>query len=74
MSDGNGTPVTWRELNLALAPIHQLLNETRGDVKSLLVANAGAEAISGWQRWFFGTVVVAVLGAIGTLVGLAFGG
>lgn len=74
MGEGNGTPVTWRELNLALDPLKSALNETRGDVKALLVANAGAQAVTTWQRWFFGSVLFAVLGSIGMIIGLAVGG
>ena len=74
MSEGNGSPVTWRELNLALSPLKEGLSEVRSDVKLLLGAHAGDEAVSGFQRWLFGTVVVLVSGAIGTLLYLAVGG
>jgi hypothetical protein len=33
----------------------------------------GAIVLSGWQRWFFGTVCVALVGALATLVWLAAG-
>lgn len=70
----NGTPVTWREFNLFREPLIRDLAEIKGDVKTLLAAHAGSEALSGWQRWFFGSVIIASLGAIATLVWLAVAG
>ena len=74
MNDTNGSHVTWRELRLLIDPIKEAVNETRSDVKLLLQAHAGDEAVSSWQRWFFGAVFVSGLGAVATLVWLAVGG
>ena len=74
MTDTNGSHVTWRELRLLIDPIQRTVDEVRGDVKLLLAAQAGDEAVSSWQRWFFGGIFVAGLGAVATLVWLAVGG
>ncbi len=67
----NGAYVTWREFNLAWDPLKDDVAEIRRDVKALLASQAGDDAISGWQRWFFGTVIFGMIGAISTLVWLA---
>lgn len=74
MSDGNGTPVTWRELGLALDPLKSSLSEVRADVKTLLAAHAGDEAVSKFQRGLLGGVVILVASGIGELLYLAAGG
>lgn len=74
MSEGNGTPVTWRELNLALDPLKTGLGEVRSDVKLLLAAHAGDEAVSRFQRGLLGGVVILVASGIGELLYLAAGG
>ena len=47
------------------------------DLEKRMVAlektDAGRTFLSGWQRWFFGAIVVALIGAIATLVWLAAG-
>ena len=73
MSDENGAHVTWRELRLLIDPIQRAVDETRSDVKLLLAAQAGDDAISSWQRWFFGVVICSTLGAVVTLLYLALG-
>ena len=42
-------------------------------VVELEKTDAGRTFLSGWQRWFFGAIVVALIGAIATLVWLAAG-
>ncbi len=71
MPDENGSHVTWRELRLLIDPIQFTVNEVRADVKTLLASQAGDEAISAWQRWFFGVVFVGMFGAITTLIYMA---
>jgi hypothetical protein len=73
MAVGNGNPVTWRELNLVIEPIKEDLTEIKGDVKILLAAHAGSEAVSSWQRWFFGSAFVIVAGVAAYLCQVAFG-
>ena len=36
-------------------------------------AEASRAFLSGWQRWFFGAIVVALIGSVATLVWLAAG-
>lgn len=45
MAEGNGSPVTWRELNLVVEPIKEDVAEIRKDVKSLLGGQARAEGV-----------------------------
>ena len=70
--EGNGNYVTWRELNLTLAPMRSDISEIKGDVKELLATRAGQAAVSSWQRFFFGTITLGVLlviaGVVTTLV------
>ena len=42
-------------------------------VVELEKTDAGRAFLSGWQRWFFGAIVVALIGALATLVWLAAG-
>jgi hypothetical protein len=64
----NGSPVTWREMNLRLKPIEDDVGEIKTDVKTLLGKAAGDAAVSSWQRFFFGTVAVAVISIVTTAV------
>jgi len=73
VTDGNGSYVTWRELRLLTDPIQRAVDETRADVKLLLASQAGDDAVSSWQRWFFGVVLVGMVSGIATLVWLAVG-
>lgn len=72
--DGNGTPVTWREARLLVNPIIEDVAEIKSDVKTLLAAHAGDEAVSKFQRGLLGAVVILVSSGIGTLLYLAVGG
>ena len=45
MSEGNGTPVTWRELNLVVEPIKEDVQEIKQDVKRLVRGQATAAGI-----------------------------
>lgn len=73
MGVGNGTPVTWRELNLLITPLQDDVTEMKADVKSLLATQAGDEALSNWQRWFFGAVFLGILSAVISVLWLTVG-
>ena len=45
MAEGNGTPVTWRELNLVVDPIKEDVQEIKKDVKRLVHGQATAAGI-----------------------------
>lgn len=67
----NGDYVTRRELALITRPIERDVNEIKNDVKSLLQAQAGSRALSVYQRFLFGTVLIGVLSIIAALVVIA---
>lgn len=83
MSDGNGTPVTWRELNLVVDPIKEDVRAIGADVKLLLTrqaSDAGGVVALGTaldhRRFWLGIaasfVTAAFSGALGALLYLAF--
>jgi hypothetical protein len=45
LAEGNGTPVTWRELNLVVDPIKDDVKEIKEDVKRLVRGQATAAGI-----------------------------
>jgi hypothetical protein len=65
--------VSREELAAHLGPINQSLSDIRTDVKALLAFQAGARAVSSWQRFWIGTVAVGLIGAIATIAWLAAG-
>lgn len=70
----NGSHVTRAELEAHMAPLRSDIREIKGDVKTLIEANAAGRAVSGYQRFIFGTIGVGGFGAVATLVWLAAGG
>ena len=73
MAEGNGEYVTRRELNLIVKPLEDNIGEIKSDVKTLLASQAGSKALSVYQRFIFGTVVIGVLTIIVTLLIVAQG-
>jgi len=65
--------VTRRELNLIVKPLEDNIGEIKSDVKTLLASQAGSKALSVYQRFIFGTVVIGVLTIIVTLLIVAQG-
>lgn len=45
MAESNGSPVTWRELNLVVGPIQRDIGEIKSDVKRLLGGQATAAGV-----------------------------
>jgi hypothetical protein len=45
LAEGNGTPVTWRELNLVVDPIKEDVSEIKQDVKRLVRGQATAAGV-----------------------------
>lgn len=65
---GNGSHVTWRELNLALEPIKGDVEEIKADVKVLVADKARSQGFKQAHHWI-GTVVISLLcGGIPTVV------
>lgn len=72
--NGNGSYVTWRELNLVILPLKDDLAEVKGDVKKLLAGQAGAAALESDKTtrnpvriavWTIAaTILAVVLGAL----------
>lgn len=52
----------------------QRLEHVIARVRKLENQAAADQAVSAWQRWFFGAVCIGALGAVATLVWLAVGG
>lgn len=75
MTEGNGSPVTWRELNLALAPLRDGHKEIVRKIDALVetvAENRGAEKASrGFldSKWrVISTAVVILTSTIGTTI------
>lgn len=52
-------------------PVSQKVDSLETRIGDLEKFRAGSLVLSSWQRWFLGTVVVGMLGAVATLVWLA---
>ena len=60
--------------NVRVEAVEKRLAAVEERIGHLELNQAGARAVSAYQRFFFGTIGVGVLGAIATLVWLASGG
>lgn len=77
--EGNGSSVTWRELNLALTPLQTGLNEVDKKVDSIietLAEKRGAELAKETfltsSRFWITTAVLMFTGTIGSIVTIIF--
>lgn len=68
---GNGTPVTWRELGLALEPLHERIEALDRDVRLLLDHLASTRAVAGYRRWMAATMIAAAAAAAAITTTLA---
>lgn len=69
--DGNGSPVTWRELNLALQPLkdgHKRLEHKMDDIANTIAENRGADranrGLLDSRRWLISTIIVVLTSSI----------
>jgi hypothetical protein len=52
-------------------PVARMVETNDARLNALELRAAGAVALSSWQRWFFGVVVVGLIGALATIAWLA---
>ena len=71
MAEGNGSPVTWRELNLVVEPIKTDVSEIKEDVKRLLGGQARAAGLElahredkADRRAWLPIIIAALIGAL----------
>jgi len=65
----NGDHVTWRELNLSLAPINTRLDNIASDVKLLLNAHVADEAVKVSRRPIITFLTGLLIASVGALLG-----